>query len=311
MFWKAKKTTQEHNLNMRNPYPDFVWFFGTAEDTSSDPLRIGRVRVRATGFHPSADILPPEQLPYALVLNGGAAKINSGQMVFGFFLDGEEAQQPIIMGVLGGATSSVETPFSTSPLAGYTSGLSTPTAPSSATAETTPESRPVSGTCPSIKKGLIETARAYSGFNENRDKECLMELFKSQTGQTADPSVTRWCGFFVGAIVRSQGYPIPAGFPSVSTWRSNSYGTTIWQRGTKESKLDVANIRPGDIAVFLWKTGQHVAIVSRPGFVGGRISVIGGNQLDSVNEKAYEVNSSSGTNYGLVRVLRLPAASAP
>lgn len=288
---------------MRNPYPNFVWFFGTAEDTSSDPLRLGRVRVRATGFHPSADVLPSEQLPYALVLNGGAAKINSGQMVFGFFLDGEEAQQPIIMGVVGGATSSVETPFSTSHFAGYTSGLS------SGATETTPESRPVGGECPKIQKGLIETARAYNGYNENKDKACLMELFKSQTGQTADPSVTRWCGYFVGAVVRSQGYPIPSGFPSVSTWRSNSYGTTIWQRGTKESKLDAANIQPGDIAVFLWKAGQHVAIVTKAGLGGNRVHVIGGNQSDSVNEKPYQVKS--GANYGLVRVLRLPAASAP
>ena len=108
MFWKAKKTTQEHNLNMRNPYPDFVWFFGTAEDTSSDPLRLGRIRVRATGFHPSSDVLSPQQLPYALVLNGGAARINPGQMVFGFFLDGEEAQQPCIMGVVGSATISAQ-----------------------------------------------------------------------------------------------------------------------------------------------------------------------------------------------------------
>jgi uncharacterized protein (TIGR02594 family) len=297
---------------MRNPYPDFTWFFGTAEDTSSDPLRLGRVRVRAVGFHPSADILPPEQLPYALVLNGGAAKINSGQMVLGFFMDGEEAQQPIIIGVLGGATSSVETPFSTSRLAGYTSALSTPTAaPSSGTAETAPESRPVSGGCPTIKKGLIETARAYIGFNENKDKACLMELFKSQTGQTADPSTTRWCGFFVGAIVRSQGYSIPAGFPSVSSWKSSNYGTTIWQRGKKESKLDVANIRIGDIAVFEWPGGGHVAIVTAASFKANRIFVLGGNQSDSVNEKLYQVNSSKGTGYGLVRVLRPPAASAP
>jgi hypothetical protein len=108
MFWKAKKTTQEHNLNMRNPYADFVWFFGTAEDTSSDPLRLGRIRVRATGFHPSSDVLSPQQLPYALVLNGGAARINPGQMVFGFFLDGEEAQQPCVMGVVGSAIISAQ-----------------------------------------------------------------------------------------------------------------------------------------------------------------------------------------------------------
>ena len=91
---------------MRNPYPKFVWFFGIVEDTSSDPLRLGRVRVRAVGFHQSS--ANTTDLPYALVLNGGAARINSGQMVFGFFLDGEEAQQPIIMGLMGGATTSAQ-----------------------------------------------------------------------------------------------------------------------------------------------------------------------------------------------------------
>jgi hypothetical protein len=88
---------------MRNPYPNFVWFFGVAEDTSEDPLRLGRVRVRAVGFHPST--LEKEKLPWAPVLNGGTAKIKSGQMVLGFFLDGEEAQQPCILGTIGGAVT--------------------------------------------------------------------------------------------------------------------------------------------------------------------------------------------------------------
>lgn len=91
---------------MRNPYPKFVWFFGIVEDTSSDPLKLGRIRVRATGFHPSSTA--PIDLPLAFVLDGGAVRISTGQMVLGFFLDGEEAQQPCILGTLGGAVTSKE-----------------------------------------------------------------------------------------------------------------------------------------------------------------------------------------------------------
>lgn len=88
---------------MRNPYPKFVWFFGIVEDTSSDPLRLGRVRVRAVGFHPSS--ANTTDLPYAPVLNGGAARISNGQMVLGFFMDGEEAQQPCVLGTITGAVT--------------------------------------------------------------------------------------------------------------------------------------------------------------------------------------------------------------
>ena len=91
---------------MRNPYPDFTWFVGTAEDTSSDPLRLGRVRVRAVGFHPSSTA--SSDLPLAYVLDGGAVRISTGQMVIGFFMDGEEAQQPCILGTIGGAVISKE-----------------------------------------------------------------------------------------------------------------------------------------------------------------------------------------------------------
>ena len=88
---------------MRNPYPNFIWFVGIVEDTSSDPLRLGRVRVRAVGFHPSS--INRKDLPWAPVLNGGAAKIVNGQMVLGFFMDGEEAQQPCVLGTISGAVS--------------------------------------------------------------------------------------------------------------------------------------------------------------------------------------------------------------
>lgn len=91
---------------MRNPYPNFTWFVGVAEDLK-DPSQLGRVRVRAIGFHPSIEVLDTTQLPWAGVLNGGTAKIKVGQMVMGFFMDGEEGQQPFILGTINGGASNI------------------------------------------------------------------------------------------------------------------------------------------------------------------------------------------------------------
>ena len=72
-----------------------------------------RVKVRIVGYHPfdpEGNILPDEDLPWAEVLadpfsgngQGGLSKtltLVGGEMVLGFFLDGEDAQQPVIMGL--------------------------------------------------------------------------------------------------------------------------------------------------------------------------------------------------------------------
>ena len=72
-----------------------------------------RVRVRIMGYHTArkSDI-PDDELPWATVMypvtagGGGRSSFQSmnlvgGNFVFGFFLDGEDAQQPVIMGVIG------------------------------------------------------------------------------------------------------------------------------------------------------------------------------------------------------------------
>ena len=72
-----------------------------------------RVKVRIVGYHPfdpEGNVLPDEDLPWAEVLadpfsgsgQGGLSKtltLVGGEMVLGFFLDGEDAQQPVIMGL--------------------------------------------------------------------------------------------------------------------------------------------------------------------------------------------------------------------
>ncbi len=91
----------------------FVWWQGVVEDTA-DPLKLGRCRVRILGFHSeNRDEVVTEHLPWASVIqpiNSAAMNgiglsptgILSGTWVIGFFRDGNSAQEPIIMGTLGG-----------------------------------------------------------------------------------------------------------------------------------------------------------------------------------------------------------------
>lgn len=93
----------------------FIWWVGEVED-SEDPQKIGRVKCRVLGFYtgPQAGFrkdLETKDLPWATVLQptdqagiDGVGKsshqLRPGAIVMGFFLDGEEAQLPIVMGVL-------------------------------------------------------------------------------------------------------------------------------------------------------------------------------------------------------------------
>ena len=84
----------------------FVWWIGVVEDRT-DPLKLGRCRVRIAGWHSEkVTELPTDHLPWAQAMmpvnNSNTYTPKESDMVVGFFLDGENAQQPIIMGVLPG-----------------------------------------------------------------------------------------------------------------------------------------------------------------------------------------------------------------
>ena len=70
-----------------------------------------RVKVRIIGYHPWDDTLPEDDLPWANVLMdpvtgsgqgsmGDTLNLVGGETAIGFFSDGEEAQQPVIIGLL-------------------------------------------------------------------------------------------------------------------------------------------------------------------------------------------------------------------
>ena len=92
---------------------DFCWFQGVVEDRG-DPLQLGRVRVRCLGYHSENKVdLPTQDLPWAppiqpvtsAAMSGiGTTPVGpvEGTWVFGFFRDGQLAQQPVILGTIGG-----------------------------------------------------------------------------------------------------------------------------------------------------------------------------------------------------------------
>jgi hypothetical protein len=91
----------------------FVWFYGVVEDRQ-DPLKIGRCRVRCFGWHTDDKTkLPTNLLPWAVPIQPitsaatsgvgeSATGMVEGSFVVGFFMDGENAQEPMIMGTVAG-----------------------------------------------------------------------------------------------------------------------------------------------------------------------------------------------------------------
>jgi hypothetical protein len=85
----------------------FVWWIGVVEDRS-DNLALGRCRVRIFGWHTDNKIeLPTDNLPWALPMypvnnSNSYMPPRIGDWIVGFFMDGDSAQAPVMMGVLPG-----------------------------------------------------------------------------------------------------------------------------------------------------------------------------------------------------------------
>lgn len=82
---------------------DPLFFIGVVENNVDERLE-SRVQVRAFGVHGTVDQIPTEKLPWATLIHGSydpnsmLPPINS--FVFGFFIDGRDAQQPMILGLI-------------------------------------------------------------------------------------------------------------------------------------------------------------------------------------------------------------------
>tara|TARA_Y100001970_G_scaffold84442_2_gene106589 strand:- start:234 stop:1307 length:1074 start_codon:yes stop_codon:yes gene_type:complete len=93
----------------------FMWFIGVVEDRN-DPERLGRVRVRALGYHTDDKTkIPTDTLPWASVMMpvttpsmnglGHTPFLVQGSWVVGFFRDAQHLQEPVVLGTLPGRPS--------------------------------------------------------------------------------------------------------------------------------------------------------------------------------------------------------------
>ena len=142
----------------------FLWWVGQIADDSvwRDNILPGkypnknsipgwgrRYKVRIIGLHDQGqETIPDDQLPWAQIMYPvtagggqtaakGTANLRQGNMVFGFFLDGQDQQVPVIMGVLGnnsqtalnqkiGTSRVTNTTPGTLATSGYSDGASPP-----------------------------------------------------------------------------------------------------------------------------------------------------------------------------------------
>lgn len=98
----------------QSSFKNMVWFMGVVEDIN-DPEMLNRVRVRCIGYH-TADktLMPTNNLPWAPFVSSTAQMsspmVNQGDWVVGFFVDGEQAQQPVVLGSIVGKPESPANP---------------------------------------------------------------------------------------------------------------------------------------------------------------------------------------------------------
>lgn len=80
---------------------DPLWFVGVVENAIDERLE-GRIQVRAFNIHGTNQDIPTEDLPWATMIvpdvNFHTPPVNA--WVFGFFVDGRDAQQPMILGII-------------------------------------------------------------------------------------------------------------------------------------------------------------------------------------------------------------------
>ena len=200
----------------------FVWWVGQivdqtkwqdnitgrrVETSSSIPGFGERYKVRIMGYHThNLKDLSDDELPWATVMYpvtagaGGAGastscQLRQGNFVFGFFIDGEDAQQPVIMGVLGfNQQTSLEKKIPDTgflPFSGYTSADKVPVTNIQTSEEKKSAVQTKSpGTTKTPQKGVIDDPQgATAGLKDLASAEQL----KDGKIQTPMAQLTR-CG---------------------------------------------------------------------------------------------------------------------
>jgi len=193
--------------------PDSTWrdnmLAGKFESKDQIPGWGRRYKVRIIGLHDqgetevSSDQLPWAQVMYPVTAGGGQTNagatpnLRQGMFVFGFFLDGQEQQVPVIMGVLGNnAQTELSTKIgdnrvtNTQPGSLATSGYATPAdgnkdpntkVPDEGLVINKPKSAEQSAECSPAPPGV-----AVNEFGLRADKSLSTEQFRDQQSALAE-----------------------------------------------------------------------------------------------------------------------------
>lgn len=176
-------------------------FFGIVE-SRLDPENAGRVQVRCFGIHSDDPLLiPTEDLPWATVSSPVSSSddphdLVEGDMVWGFFVDGQEMQEPLVCGCIQSRPGGNK-----NPQRGFTDrgvGLSgRPRKPASYTENSFEDAEPSNNSEGSFKPPLNQ----YSGSGET-----LADRAKSAKGPVSIPGVG-------GSTLNEPGNPANRQFP--------------------------------------------------------------------------------------------------
>ena len=144
-----------------------------------------------------------------------------------------------------------------------------------------------------IGERLLAAAMKYYGLKEvpgDQSNAELLDIIKSVISWADDDSTISWCGIFITYLFNELGlnHLVPSRSYGARQWL-NLERESVWAIG-QEKYLISELARPGDIVVF-WRGSiddwrGHVALYINE-YDGDRIRVLGGNQDNAVNIRAY------------------------
>jgi hypothetical protein len=195
----------------------FRWFVGVVKQVADDRAR---VRVRIFGIHPTENTekVSDGDLPWALVLypttgsqtSGGNLSHNlvNGTWVFGFFVDGIDSQQPIIVGVVNGGQGSIN---NSSGVEGI---------------NTSPGSAPVN--VPNDRDSAPSTTQLVGTDNAKKVYNYFWQRISQEGAATGDKKII--CAAIVGAFIVESGSNINNQAYNPNDKGAVSAGIAQWQR---------------------------------------------------------------------------------
>lgn len=146
------------------------------------------------------------------------------------------------------------------------------------TAETTKSASRSVGSGAGGVSNPLGIAQQFQGMTEHGNAEALTRFLNEHSGTVFNNLTVPWCARFVNASLDKAGIK---GTGSAAARSFENFGKGVWQRGMSKDAL--ADVQPGDIAVFTRKGGGHVGFVKAIDPTKGLLEILGGNQSNAVS----------------------------